>query len=639
MAIVKMTEFQCYVLNEELHEVLCALQAFKNVTFKDISDQEDTPFLAAKTDYDFEKNQYQQDHIKQILASFEKYAKMQKRNKKNLSNNFGVMQLTYQELQQRAETIDIEFLLTNYDENYDAQHSTVEGFETYRPWNNQRIDGDKLEELLNSKIIIGTVDKDKYVQFEKDLLESRLVFFMKKESGSEMIYVIKGLDDDKERIDIAADKVDFNLRSAKSLHITQEVALMEASLENLIEKRQTMDARYGNIGHFLEELKIYYEYLRNEEYRYQMISRFLQSDHITVFSGFIETDRVDEFESLIESVTKGISHVSLTKAASDSREVPIKLNNNRIFRPFELITNMYSQPRYNELDPTPFLMPFYALFFGMMLADVGYGLLMGILTFTALKLINMKQSTKQMMTFLMILSVPTIIWGCVYGSFFGGLIPMRGLLDVQRDFNFVMVISLAFGVVHLFFGLALKGYLYLRDHKPWYVLFDVVFWYAALIGAIVLVSGMFTDVLKSYNSIAMILMIAGMAGIVLTNGREAKTIPGKFASGLYSLYGMTNYVGDIVSYTRLMALGLAGASIGMAFNLIVQMVSKMGIFGILGGALIFMIGHGFNMFISGLSAYVHSARLTYVEFFGKFYVGGGKPFIDFRAKPTYIEIA
>ena len=159
-----------------------------------------------------------------------------------------------------------------------------------------------------------------------------------------------------------------------------------------------------------------------------------------------------------------------------------------------------------------------------------------------------------------------------------------------------------------------------------------------LIGAIVLVSQIFTDMLKQYNSIAIPMMVVGMVGIVLTNGRDAKTLGGKLISGLYSLYGITNYVGDIVSYSRLMALGLAGASIGVAFNMMIDMVSGMGFISVILGSIIFMIGHTFNLLISGLSSYVHAARLTYVEFFGKFFVGGGKAFKPFTVSPTYIKI-
>ncbi len=638
MAIVRMSEFYGYVLNEDLPAVLDGLQAFNAITLKDIAAQAQAPFAAGKTDYDFERNRYQQEHIQHVLKSMERFEKQQRKTKKSLKQSFQVMHMSYETLQQRSKSIDIEYLLETYGEDYDTKASAIENFKVSKPWVHSRMELDKLIELSQSRAIIGTVSSANASPFMKELSRYRMVYAMETPIEDGIIVVIRCLESDRGALEILCEQYDVEARSAKSLQIIDAHKTMDRILNDLISKRKGMDDRYESMGYYQEELKIYYEYLRQEEFRYQKVSQFLQSQHVTILAGWVESEEAEELEQVLAKATNGVFHFSAEACDLSERDVPIKLRNKRLFRPFELITNMYSKPRYNELDPTPLLTVFYAVFFGMMLADIGYGLLMAVGCFLALKLIQMKQSTRQMISFLLILSVPTILWGIIYGSFFGGLIPMRGLLDIQRDFNLVMVISLAFGVLHLFFGLALKGYLYFIRKEYAAILYDVVFWYLALIGAIILISMMFTDLLKAWQGIGLVLMVIGMAGIVLTNGRSAKTIPGKAASGLYSLYGITNYVGDIVSYTRLMALGLAGASIGMAFNMIVTMLSALGWYGVLFGAAVFAIGHGFNVFISGLSAYVHSARLTYVEFFGKFYQGGGAPFTNFRAASTYIEI-
>lgn len=166
--------------------------------------------------------------------------------------------------------------------------------------------------------------------------------------------------------------------------------------------------------------------------------------------------------------------------------------------------------------------------------------------------------------------------------------------------------------------------------------YDVGLWFMTLIGAIVLLAGKGKLSTTAHNVFKWI-MIVGMVGIVLFGARDSGSIGGRIAGGVYSLYGITSYVGDFVSYSRLMALGLSGGYIGYAANYICSMLVKGGIGGIIGAVVVFVFFHLFNMFLTFLSGYVHSARLTYVEFFGKFYEGGGTAFKNFRSTPEYIE--
>ena len=215
---------------------------------------------------------------------------------------------------------------------------------------------------------------------------------------------------------------------------------------------------------------------------------------------------------------------------------------------------------------------------------------------------------------------------------------MPSLINPNTEYTRVLIMALIFGFVHLMIGLGIKAYIYIREKHPFYVLFDVGFWYLSLVGLALLLGGSYVPMLAGHTTLYWAIAITGMAGIILTNGRSAKTVAGKGALGLYSLYGLTNYVGDIISYARLMALGLAGGSIGIAVNLIIRMLQSGGTLGIVMSVPVFIGAHLFNMFISGLSAYVHSARLTYVEFFGKFYETGGKLYTPFAADTKYITV-
>lgn len=638
MAVVKMSEFDLIVRLDQLDSLLQQLQLFNDVVFKDIPDDLIPGFHKYQSNYDFLANQAKQTHIKSILSTLKNYQKRVGIKKKGLLNALAVQTMSYQELQTNLANSDLDELLDTYAEFYDSRHVTVAGYHSHVPWESHRITLDDLQQLSENQPVSGVIPASKITAFNKELNRLHPAYYLYQETDQKARYIILVNNANQEALDILAEKYEFEQRSAISLNIEADVEAMRNLLNHYLDKRRNIEHRISNIGHYKEILQMHYEFLSNEALLESTKEKFVCSKYTVYLSGWIPTHLVSEFQSSIYQVTNGIAHFDVKEADKDGSDVPIKLKNNPLVEAFEPITMMYSQPRYNEIDPTPVFAPFYALFFGMMLADVGYGLIMGLGAALVLKLVNLKPNTQRFLRLFVILGATTALWGFIYGSFFGSLIPLTPIIDISKDFTMVLVMSLILGIFHLFVGLGVKAYINFKEKSYGAIIYDTVFWYFAIGGSAVLVSQLFTDYLASYNQIAVICMALGMIGIVLTSGRSAKTLPGKFASGLYGLYGLTNYIGDVVSYSRLMALGLAGASISMAFNLMVEMVSASGIFGVIAGILIFIVGHTFNLAINGLSSYVHSARLTYVEFFGKFFIGGGKRFESFRAKPTYINI-
>ena len=640
MAIVKMSEFTLYVLNEHVDQLLMEFQVYKDITFRDLRSEEDTLFQKSDSGYDFEKNSQLADRLKSILSSVDQYEKKKKKGKKKSgSSSLNVPSISFTDLCEKCEKIDIDFLMETYDLYHDTTKNIIEGYEIYRPWKDNKMTREAVQAFIKPTVHIGTVSSELSISLAGELRRLGNVFFMHRPHGEEQsLFIIIPTGEVEDQLEIISDKFHFQQRSASSLGIGTDVHRLQGHVSHLAERYANEEKTYADIGLFKQDIQYYYEYLRNEELRYRTKENFLASDSLTKIAGWIFTEDTARFDSLLKELTNDTYTFTIENAPIDSKDVPIKLRNKGFIKSFEGITSMYSLPRYSEMDPTALFTPFYAVFFGMMLGDVGYGLIMGIGCFLALKLLHPKESTATFIRFLMYLSIPTILCGWAYGSFLGGLIPIRGLIDINKDFMTVLIFSICFGIVHLFYGLFIKAYLLIRRRHPWLALFDVGFWLMTLSGGGILVSQMFTPLLAPYSTPGLWLLIVGMVGIFLTNGREARTIVGKAASGLYSLYGLSNYIGDVLSYSRLMALGLAGASIGVAFNMLVTMMSSSGIVGIFGAVIVFLIGHIFNMAISGLSAYVHSARLTYVEFFGKFYTGGGKRFESFRSKTTYINV-
>lgn len=238
----------------------------------------------------------------------------------------------------------------------------------------------------------------------------------------------------------------------------------------------------------------------------------------------------------------------------------------------------------------------------------------------------------------MFISIASMFWGYIYGSFFGGIIPMTPIIDTSKNAMTLIILCLIFGFIHLFFALGIKAYMLVRDHKPLDAFYDVGLWYLIIVSILVLLIGKSLALPAIALTIAKWIAIASAVGIILTAGRDAKSIGGRLGSGLYSLYGISGWIGDFVSYMRLMALGLSGAYIAVAINMIVKMMAGSSIIGFIFGLIIFVVFQAFNAFLSYLSAYVHSARLIFVEMFNKFYEGGGVPFKKLITESDYFNI-
>ena len=384
-------------------------------------------------------------------------------------------------------------------------------------------------------------------------------------------------------------------------------------------------------------LELVCEYYENILIRKEAISNFLKTENVILIQGWVPEEAKEKLNDLMKSVLEDDYYIKFEDVKDDEIErVPVKLKNNQINSAFESITEMYSTPRYDEIDPTPFQAPFYLLFFGMMVADMGYGLVQLIVTYAALKLCNLDEGKKRLAKFFFYLSFPVIGFGAIYGSFFGFELKIPGHINPTTNIKTVLIASVVFGVIQIFSGLGIKAYMLIKIGKPKDAFYDVGAWVMALVG-IALVLGADSIGLPHFiKTLSLLVMIAGMAVIVLTAGRAEKTRGAQLGQGAYALYGITSYVSDLVSYTRLMALGLAGGSLAAAMNLIMNMMPGFSIF--IFGPVIFIFGHIFNIGLSMLGAYVHTCRLQYVEYFGKFYEGGGKAFTPFKTQNKYVNI-
>lgn len=337
------------------------------------------------------------------------------------------------------------------------------------------------------------------------------------------------------------------------------------------------------------------------------------------------------------------------------------LRNNKFAQPVEGIVESYSLPGKGELDPSAVMAGFYYLLFGLMLSDAAYGLIMvfGCL-YCIKKYPNMEPGLKKTLKMFMYSGISTTFWGFMFGSFFGDAVNVIATTFFNRpDIRLaplwfepvsmpmkMLVFSFCFGIVHLFTGLGVKLYCSIKSGHLADGIYDVVFWYLLVGGAVIymLTMSMFTDMLglgftlsPAVGQIAAAAAAVGFVGIVFTSGRESRNWGKRLLKGLYGAYGITSYLSDILSYSRLLALGLATSVISTVFNKMGSMLGN-SIPGAVLFILVFVIGHALNLAINAMGAYVHTNRLQFVEFFGKFYEGGGRKFAPFAEHTKYFKV-
>lgn len=395
------------------------------------------------------------------------------------------------------------------------------------------------------------------------------------------------------------------------------------------------------------DIKNTQDYFRIRADKYNILSELEQSNHVFVISGYIPEEDCKSLEKMCER----IAGCYVEFGDVNPEEAPVKLKNNRFAEPAQGIVSMYSTPSHSDVDPTPILAFFFYFFFGMMFSDAGYGLVLVLAIGIVLKVFKPDKKMRNNLKLFQYCGVSTIMWGLVFGSIFGDApatfynvftgadITMKQLLpwptlDPQKDALLLMVISIAFGLVHILIGMGCKFYICWKQKNYMAALFDTGLWMLMLVGFAVLAVGMITTELVML--IGVVIVISCGVGLILTQGRDKKGIVGKAIGGLASLYDITSYISDLLSYSRLLALGLTTGVMAQVFNMLATMLGT-SIPGIIFMIVIFIVGHLVTIGLNALGSYVHTMRLQYVEMFSKFYEGGGTPFEPFSLNSKYFK--
>ena len=408
---------------------------------------------------------------------------------------------------------------------------------------------------------------------------------------------------------------------------------LEAALAALESERREIERRVegfgGNRETLLEASDRAAILLRREEAK----SRLIETDKVFLLEGWLPADRCTALEKALEPFTCAVE--TREPAEDEYPQVPVQLRNNKLTRPLNMVTEMYSLPAYGTLDPNPLMAPFFILFYGIMMADMGYGLLMMIASVIIGKKYRPKGTSGELFSLLGLCGLSTFIVGALTGGFFGDFLTqlvaivspgtvfaLPKLFDPLDDLTMILIGSMALGLVQIITGMAISLIEKCKRKKILDAFFEEITWWIVFLGIALAVLKKGTAVL--YLGCALVLL----GPIVQGKGW------GKLTGVFGSIYNhVTGYFGDILSYTRLMALMLAGSVIAQVFNMLAAMPGN-----VIAFLIISMLGNAMNFGLNLLGCYVHDLRLQCLEFFNKFYVDGGKPFRPMTLDTEYVDL-
>ena len=500
--------------------------------------------------------------------------------------------------------------------------------------------------LVKTGIAEGEWDEEKVWQKLGELKIGAVYFEILKATKQQTMLWIMYLQEEEQKI--AKFFADINFAVPKNLpknEPAKRIEEIETRKKEILAENKELSEKLSEFAEKREDLELFYDKMAIRRDKYRALEKIGISKNAFFISGYLP-ERYSE--TLEAELSKNFTVSVEIREPNAEEEVPVAFCNNAFVAPVEGITSDYSMPSANDIDPNPIMAFFYYFFFGMMFSDAGYGLLLmivcGILGFGNV-LEKKKRNTFRMFFYC---GISTTFWGLMYGSFFGDMIATVSktfgngklallpiLVDPVKKPLSVLIMSVVFGVIHILTAMAIKFYMTWKSGEKWAAVFDTGFWILVISGIGILAAGSALS-MPIVTQIGKYIAIGAAVGLVLTQGRSSKNPILKLFNGILSLYDITSIVGDVLSYSRLMALGLATGVIASVVNVLGSLGGN-SIVGLISFIAISIFGHTLNFAINMLGAYVHTNRLQYVEFYQKFYEGGGRKYSPLGFNTKYYE--
>ena len=523
-------------------------------------------------------------------------------------------------------------------------------------WTNLKFNLDTKRNTGSVRIITGELLTTEFDALKKSLHElSPLTNLQKVSEGQTNSYIVVVLGNEQ-------------LGEGKQLltnHKFQEIELpscdmsvkerIEAIATERIEAQaqlETCEKEYKELAKGMDNLQIVHDVFVWQQEEHQVREKLKGTTYSFIVTGWVAKQDIKTLENELQEISKhSMIHVI---EADEGEEFPIQLRNRKSSWPFESVTKLYGFPLANEVDPTPLLATFFIVFFGLCLTDAGYGLLLFLIMGGILKFFNLPKESTGLIKLLMWGGVVTMVAGYFFGGYFGLTVEQAPAFMVDGDMFkgqiinaaagsgplTFLILALVLGIVQILIGKIIDGVWKIKQKQYLSAFIDSFLWVyflLVIIGFSLASAGVLIP--NEYAEITKWLVIGGAITMVCTQGYKQKSIAGKIGIGILSLYGLVGYLSDILSYSRIMALGLATGIIAFAMNIIAQLAYDLiPVVGIVVAIIVLILGHLMNLVLSALGAFIHSARLQFVEFFSKFMEGGGTEFKPFKRSCKYIVI-
>lgn len=515
------------------------------------------------------------------------------------------------------------------------------------PWLELETPVEEIGQLSQAKCWTGLIPTQQTEQARQKIAELGAIVQVVGVANNRNACMIVALNEQAEDVQKALRTTEFEAASFEGMTGTVGALLSEYTERHAQARQQLQEQGAAAVtqSQQLVKLEILYDHYHNLVSRETARGGAPATEQTVILEGWVREKDYALLEAIVGRF--GASSVGRTEVA-EGEEKPVEIENTHSVRPFEAITRLYGMPHTTDVDPTVFLAPFFALFFGICLTDAAYGIVMIGFMWWLLKKIKGDAKFIQMM---LICSATTIVAGALTGGWCGNAIQvfvpqLNGLRDrlmwfdpLEKPMHFFNI-SLALGYLQIIFGIGVAFWHKLRRGETAAAIFDHLSWLIWLNSLAVFglaKAGVFGEKFAWLGTLAGAIAIVPALMIVLFSEREGGW-GARIGMGCYNVFSTVFYVGDVLSYIRLMALGMVTAGFGMAINTIVKQVMEMGVLGWIMGAVIFIGGHVFNIANSCLSAFVHSMRLQFVEFFTKFLQGGGKQFEPLRKEYKHIQV-
>jgi len=565
------------------------------------------------------------------------------------------MRVTQEELDQACSRIDIESIYRECQ----VQYEKYSAFQKHHKQRKEEID--KLTDFLPLADELTRIRSIRNVSFFYcKLSEARWNRFLKDEPSREYFaWQIVSKTDEKLKILLAylnRDKdaalriiAKFDLKAIPFPvlpgNVKDQVDTLVSELANVVREEHLIRQRFLELSGEWRSLEILLGYWENERNKMTAQRRCAMSKRIFVLIGYVKTTDRLRLDSMLGNE---FPHASVFyEEPSPKDRVPVSITLNRFFKPAQLLINMFGLPNYFTFDPTPFVIVSFLIFFGLCFGDVFYGLFLTVFSAWMVRKYRRSEPLSNFMKLFLYAGISTMIFGALTGGWAGDLYnPMylgEGnlllkvkerlmLLDPLSKPVIALLIAIGLGVLNQFYGITLRMYGEILRKNILNAICDGLLWLIVLPGFLILISTVFLKVPGYLVSTGKYLAIIGAAGLISTQGRNEKGIAGKIFTGIVSLYGIvgtygcSGFIGDILSYTRILALSLTTTIIGMAFNIVASLFKTGTFIGMVLFIITLVTGHMFNFVMSILGAFIHPARLIFLELFGRFYEGGAPKF-------------